>query len=329
MIEFQNVVKRYANLFALDDVSFKIEPGEIVGLLGPNGAGKSTAMNILTGYLAPTSGRVLIDGVDAAGSPIDVRRKIGYLPEQPPLYPEMTVDEYLSFVYSLKGCTLNKKKHLEEIMRLTQIADVRSRLISHLSKGYRQRVGIAEALVGDPPILIFDEPTVGLDPKQIIEIRSLLRALSKKHTVLLSTHILSEVQAVCRRVIVINRGKIVANERTEDMTRTLDEERRYRAEIIGPSKEILAGLRNKNGVKRIELISSSDDTQTSVYEIEAEKGIDVRKSVFFVCADNRWPLVGLSPIGEDLESIFVRLIDKSDKSAAKAEHRKSKSPKAE
>ena len=211
MIEFQNVVKRYGAHFALDDVSFKIEQGEIVGLLGPNGAGKSTAMNILTGYLAASEGRVLVDGVDAAGAPIDVRRKIGYLPEQPPLYPEMTVYEYLSFVYSLKGCTLNKKKHLEEIMRLTQITDVRSRLISHLSKGYRQRVGIAEALVGDPPILIFDEPTVGLDPKQIIEIRSLLRALSKRHTVLLSTHILSEVQAVCRRVIVINRGKIVAN----------------------------------------------------------------------------------------------------------------------
>lgn len=329
MIEFQNVVKRYGSHFALDEVSFKIEPGEIVGLLGPNGAGKSTAMNILTGYLAATSGRVLVDGVDAAGSPIDVRRKIGYLPEQPPLYPEMTVDEYLSFVYSLKGCTLNKKKHLEEIMRLTQITDVRSRLISHLSKGYRQRVGIAEALVGDPPILIFDEPTVGLDPKQIIEIRSLLRALAKKHTVLLSTHILSEVQAVCRRVIVINRGKIVANERTEDMTRALDEERRYRVEIVGPAKEIISVLRQKNGVKRIEILSSSEETETNVYELESAKGIDIRKTIFFACADNRWPLVGLAPIGEDLESIFVRLIDKSDKSAGKVDRRKNKSPKAE
>ena len=329
MIEFQNVVKRYGTHFALDDVSFKIEAGEIVGLLGPNGAGKSTAMNILTGYLAATSGRILVDGIDAVGSPIDVRRKIGYLPEQPPLYPEMTVDEYLSFVYSLKGCTLNKKKHLEEIMRLTQITDVRSRLISHLSKGYRQRVGIAEALVGDPPILIFDEPTVGLDPKQIIEIRSLLRALSKKHTVLLSTHILSEVQAVCRRVIVINRGKIVANERTEDMTRTLDEERCFRAEIVGPSKEVLSFLRNKSGVKRVEMLSSSQESETNVYEIDAEKGVDVRKTIFFACADNRWPLVGLAPIGEDLESIFVRLINKSDKSATKADTRKNKSPKAE
>lgn len=329
MIEFQNVVKRYGSHFALDDVSFQIEPGEIVGLLGPNGAGKSTAMNILTGYLAPTSGRVLIDGVDAAGSPIDVRRKIGYLPEQPPLYPEMTVDEYLSFVYSLKGCTLHKKKHLEEVMRLTQITDVRSRLISHLSKGYRQRVGIAEALVGDPPILIFDEPTVGLDPKQIIEIRSLLRALSKKHTVLLSTHILSEVQAVCRRVIVVNRGKIIANAHTEDMTRTLDEERRYRAEIIGPANEVLSALRHKNGVKRIEAVSSSEESETNVYEIDAEKGVDIRKTVFFVCADNRWPLVGLSLIGEDLESIFVRLIDKSDKMSSKTDDRKNKSLKAE
>lgn len=214
-------------------------------------------------------------------------------------------------------------------MRLTQITDVRSRLISHLSKGYRQRVGIAEALVGDPPILIFDEPTVGLDPKQIIEIRSLLRALAKKHTVLLSTHILSEVQAVCRRVIVINRGKIVANERTEDMTRALDEERRYRVEIVGPAKEIISVLRQKNGVKRIEILSSSEETETNVYELESAKGIDIRKTIFFACADNRWPLVGLAPIGEDLESIFVRLIDKSDKSAGKVDRRKNKSPKAE
>lgn len=321
MIEFRNLVKRYGAHYALDDVSLTVEKGEIVGLLGPNGAGKSTAMNILTGYLAPSAGEVLVDGRDAVGSPIEVRKKIGYLPEQPPVYPEMTVEEYLSFVYSLKGCTLNKKKHLDEVMRLVQITDVRRRLISHLSKGYRQRVGIAQALIGNPPILIFDEPSVGLDPKQIIEIRSLLRALGKKHTVLLSTHILSEVQAVCQRVIVINHGKIVANERTEDMTRTLDEEKRYRLEIIGPFKEVLHCLRQKHGVRRIEHISSLPDMETNVYELESEKGIDIRKSVFFACAERSFPIVGMTPIGEDLESIFVRLIDKSDKAASQARSR--------
>ncbi len=321
MIEFRNLVKRYGAHYALDDVSLTVKKGEIVGLLGPNGAGKSTAMNILTGYLAASAGEVIVDGQDAAGSPIEVRKKIGYLPEQPPVYPEMTVEEYLSFVYSLKGCTLNKKKHLDEVMKLVQITDVRRRLISHLSKGYRQRVGIAQALIGNPPILIFDEPTVGLDPKQIIEIRSLLRALGKKHTVLLSTHILSEVQAVCQRVIVINHGKIVANERTEDMTRTLDEEKRYRLEIIGPSKEVLHCLRQKHDVKRIEHISSLPDMETNVYELESEKGIDIRKSVFFACAERSFPIVGMTPIGEDLESIFVRLIDKSDKAASQARSR--------
>jgi len=316
MIEFKNLVKRYGAHYALDDVSLSIGHGEIVGLLGPNGAGKSTAMNILTGYLSATAGDVLVDGESVSGAPIAVRKKIGYLPEQPPLYPEMTVDEYLSFVYSLKGCTMNKKKHLDEIMRLTQIIDVRRRLISHLSKGYKQRVGIAQALIGDPPILIFDEPTVGLDPKQIIEIRSLLRALGKKHTVLLSTHILSEVQAVCQRVIVINRGKLVANERTENLTRTLDEEHRYRLEVIGPSKEVLSTLSKKNGVKYISLVSSSPDKETCVYEFESERGIDIRKKVFFTCAENNWPIIGLTPVGEDLETIFVRLIDKSNRTAS-------------
>lgn len=314
-VEMIGGVKTYGSHVALDNVSFAIGKGEIVGLLGPNGAGKSTAMNILTGYIAPTSGVVKVGGVDILNNPIAARGMIGYLPEQPPVYPEMTVEEYLSFVYSLKNCKLDRKKHLSEIMRLTQITDVSRRLIGHLSKGYRQRVGIAEALVGDPPFLIFDEPTVGLDPKQIIEIRSLLRALGRKHTILLSTHILSEVQAICNRVIIINRGRIIANEQTESLTQTLDEDKRYRLEIVGPRREVTQYLKGKNGVRRFEYISSSSDGEASVYEIESERGVDIRRSVFFTCAEHKWPMIGLTPVGEDLESIFVRLVDKSNRAA--------------
>ncbi len=314
MIELQHVVKRYGTHYALDDVSLSIKEGEIVGLLGPNGAGKSTAMNILTGYLSATAGQVTVDGCDVTEKPLSARKKIGYLPEQPPLYTEMTVEEYLRFVYSLKGCTLNRKKHLDEIMKMVQITDVRNRLIAHLSKGYRQRVGIAQALIGNPPLLIFDEPTVGLDPKQVIEIRSLLRALGRKHTVLLSTHILSEVQAVCQRVVIINRGRIIANERTDDMARTLDGNRRYKLEIVGPQREILSRLRAKNGVRRFDVLAQKDG-EAGIYELESEKGIDIRKSVFYTCAEANWPILEMTPVGEDLESIFVRLVDKSEHAA--------------
>ena len=193
MVEVKNLVKRYGQHYALNDVSFSIGDGEIVGLLGPNGAGKSTMMNILTGYLAATAGEVSIGGISITEDPTAVKKMVGYLPEQPPLYPDMTVEEYLTFVYELKGCKLEKEPHLREICDAVKLSDVRHRLIRNLSKGYKQRVGIAEALVGNPKILIFDEPTVGLDPKQIIEIRNLLRTLARKHTVILSTHILPEV----------------------------------------------------------------------------------------------------------------------------------------
>lgn len=320
MIELQNVVKRYGSHYALDDVSLTIGAGEIVGLLGPNGAGKSTAMNILTGFLSATAGHVFVDGFDVAESPIEARKRIGYLPEQPPLYTEMTVEEYLCFVYALKGCTLNRKKHLEEIMKLVQLTDVRQRLIGHLSKGYRQRVGIAQALVGNPPILIFDEPTVGLDPKQVIEIRNLLRSLGKKHTVLLSTHVLSEVQAVCQRVLIINRGKLIANERTDEIARTIEGNRRYRLEIVGPEKEIVTRLRTKSGVRRIEALPAKEG-DASVFEMECTAGAEARKAVFYACADAGWPLVGMAPIGEDLESVFVRLVDKSDDASKSGKHK--------
>ena len=219
MIKISHLVKNYGNFCAVDDISFEVAKGEVVGFLGPNGAGKSTTMNMVTGYLSSTSGTVTIGGVDILDDPLNAKRLIGYLPEQPPLYPDMTVAEYLSFAYDLKGCTFNREKHIGEICDVVKITDVKNRLIKNLSKGYKQRVGIAQALVGNPPVIIFDEPTIGLDPKQIIEIRNLIRTLGKEHTVILSTHILQEVQAVCDRIVIINKGKIVADELTENISR--------------------------------------------------------------------------------------------------------------
>ena len=217
MIEVKNLTKRYGSNVALDHVSFSVEEGTILGFLGPNGAGKSTTMNIITGYLSASEGEVTVAGHSILDEPAEVKKLIGYLPELPPLYMDMTVKEYLDFMYELKKVKIPKEKHIKEICNLVKINEVYKRLIGNLSKGYKQRVGIAQALLGNPPVLILDEPTVGLDPKQIIEIRNLIKLLGKEHTVILSTHILPEVQAVCDRIVVIDRGVIVANEKTEDL----------------------------------------------------------------------------------------------------------------
>ena len=311
MIKISNLVKRYGPNFAVDDISLEIGRGEIVGFLGPNGAGKSTTMNIVTGYLSATSGSVEIDGIDILEDPLEAKKKIGYLPEQPPLYVDMTVEEYLNFVYDLKGCTLDRKKHIAEVCEVVRIGDVYKRLISHLSKGYRQRVGIAQALIGNPPVIIFDEPTVGLDPKQIIEVRNLIRTLGEKHTVILSTHVLSEVQAVCERIIIINRGKIVANEKTEDITRAIKDSRRYKLKICGPQKEVLAALRRRNGINYAEPLTERDG-DSYAYIIESDPGVDIRRNVFAICSEQNWPLVGLEAVGDDLENIFIKLVDRSE-----------------
>ena len=234
MIEVKNLTKKYGSHTAVKNISFKIDKG-IYGLLGPNGAGKSTTMNIITGCLAATAGTVLVDGHDIFDEPVEAKRRIGYLPEQPPLYLDMTVEEYLSFAYDLKNCKLNKEKHLREICEVVKITDVYHRMLKNLSKGYKQRVGIAQALVGNPPVIIFDEPTIGLDPKQIIEIRNLIRTLGKEHTVILSTHILQEVQAVCDRIVIINKGKIAADDTPENLTAKLSDEHKLIARIDGTS----------------------------------------------------------------------------------------------
>lgn len=311
MVKVENLVKRFGNTYALNDVSFEIGDGEIVGLLGPNGAGKSTAMNILTGYLSSTSGAVSIGGIDVVEEPIAAKRMIGFLPEQPPLYPEMTVEEYLNFVYELKGCDLDREEHLEEIVRVTKINEVRHRLIANLSKGNKQRVGIAQALIGDPKVLIFDEPTVGLDPKQILAVRNLLRTLAKNHTVILSTHILAEVQAVCERVIIINKGKIIADERTENIVRAIEDGYRYRIKICGPQREVESVLSKINGIKSVEP-TGERDLDSFAFIFDSTKGVDVRKSVYNACVAHGWPIIGLEPVGTDLESVFIRLVDSSE-----------------
>lgn len=311
MVKVENLVKRYGSNYALNDVSFEIGEGEIVGLLGPNGAGKSTTMNILTGYLSSTSGAAYINGINILENPIEAKKYIGFLPEQPPLYPEMTVAEFLDFVYELKGCTLPRREHLDEIIDVVKLADVKDRLIRNLSKGYKQRVGIASALVGDPKIIIFDEPTVGLDPKQIIEVRNLIRTLGKHHTVILSTHILAEVQSVCERVLIINKGKLIADERTEDIVKTIEGGYSLAAKIAGPEREVEQALARVSGVRKVKA-TGERDSEAYTFILESDKGVDVRRSLFALCASKNWALYGLQPVGTDLESVFIKLIDRGE-----------------
>ena len=304
-------MKNYGTNCAVDDISFEVETGEIVGFLGPNGAGKSTTMNILTGYLSSTSGKASIAGIDILRDPIGAKKLIGYLPEQPPLYLDMTVEEYLIFIYNLKSCKLDRDEHLAKVCETVKIKDVYHRVIRTLSKGYRQRVGIAQALVGNPKVIIFVEPTVGLDPKQIIEIRTLIRGLGKDHTVILSTHILQEVQAVCDRIIIINKGKIVANEKTENISRVVENNRRFNVKIAGPQKEILAMLRGLQGISYAEALAERDgDAYT--YMIESAPGSDIRKKLFYRLAECGWPMIGMEALGMNLEDIFISVVDKSE-----------------
>ncbi len=310
MIKIEHLVKNYGSNCAVDDISFEVKKGEIVGLLGPNGAGKSTTMNVLTGYLSATSGKVSIAGLDVLDNPLEIKKHVGYLPEQPPLYLDMTVEEYLIFNYNLKGCKLNRDKHIEEICDVVKIKDVYKRVIKNLSKGYKQRVGIAQALIGNPEVIIFDEPTVGLDPKQIIEVRNLLRNLGRDHTVILSTHILQEVQAVCDRIVIINKGRIVADELTENITRAVESNRRFNVKICGPQKEVLNMLRGRPGIVYAEQLAERDgDAYT--YTIESEVGIDIRKSLFYALSERNWPLIGMESLGMNLEDIFIAVVDQT------------------
>lgn len=316
MIKIQNLTKSFGSTTVLNDISFEISKGEIVGLLGPNGAGKSTAMNILTGFLSFTEGKVDIDGLDLFEFPNEAKKSIGYLPETPPLYPEMTVTEYLNFVYELKGCTLNKKKHIQEILEVVKLTDVKDRVIGHLSKGYRQRIGIGQALVSNPKVIILDEPTVGLDPRQVVEIRNLIRTLGLNHTVILSTHILQEVQAVCDRVIVINRGRIVADRRTEDLASAVEGNRRLSVKICGPEKEVTQALRALPGVLSAESLGNLD-ADSYTFAIESSSSIDIRKPLFSMLSRNGWPLIGAEASNVNLEDVFLALINNTQDGTGK------------
>ncbi len=309
MVEITELRKSYGDKQAVKGISFTVSEGEILGFLGPNGAGKSTTLNMITGYLSADSGAIKIDGTDILSDPIKAKRDIGFLPEIPPLYLEMTVKEYLNFVYDLKGCKLPRNQHLKEVCEVVKIWDVSHRLIKNLSKGYRQRVGIAQALIGNPKVLIFDEPTIGLDPRQIIEIRNLIRALGREHTIILSTHILPEVQAVCDRIVVINKGEIVANEKTEDLINAVDGSRKMVAKIVGPEDEVLKTLRGLGGIKSAEVLGKRD-TDSISYLLESQERIDIRKPLFYALAGKGWPLVGLEGVELSLEDIFIRLVGK-------------------
>ena len=304
----------------MDGISFTVAEGEIMGFLGPNGAGKSTTLNIITGYLSADSGVVKIDGTDILSDPIKAKKDIGFLPEIPPLYPEMTVAEYLDFVYELKGCKLPRKQHIKEICEVVKIWDVSGRLIKNLSKGYKQRVGIAQALIGNPKVLIFDEPTIGLDPRQIIEIRNLIKMLGKEHTIILSTHILPEVQAVCDRIVVINKGRIVANEKTEDLINAVDGSRKLVAKIVGQEEEVLKALRALPGVKTADIIGRRDTDSVS-YLLESQERVDIRKPLFYMLSSKGWPLVGLEGVELSLEDIFIRLVGREKEAKTKGKGR--------
>jgi len=327
MIKIEHLIKNYGTNCAVDDISFEVGEGEIVGFLGPNGAGKSTTMNILTGYLSSTSGKACIAGIDILKDPIGAKKLIGYLPEQPPLYLDMTVDEYLNFAYDLKSCKLSRREHIEKICETVKINEVRRKTIRTLSKGYRQRVGIAQALIGNPRVIIFDEPTVGLDPKQIIEIRNLIRGLGKNHTVILSTHILQEVQAVCDRIVIINKGKIVANEKTENISNIMTRSRRFNVKIVGPQKDVLAMLRSMSGVTYAEALAERDgDSYT--YMIETDAGVDIRKKLFYQLAERSWPMIGMEALGMSLEDIFISVVDTSEEDKLRAPQRESRARRA-
>ncbi|HOA55750.1 MAG TPA: ABC transporter ATP-binding protein [Clostridiales bacterium] len=308
MIEIQNLTKQYGQIKAVNNLNFTVEKGEILGFLGPNGAGKTTTMNIITGYIPSTEGTVRVCGYDILESPKEVKKRIGYLPEQPPVYMDMTVIDYLNFVADLKKVDKKQKRsQISDIMELVKIGDHRNRLIKNLSKGYKQRVGLAMALVGSPEVLILDEPTVGLDPKQIIEIRKLIKALGKEHTIILSSHILPEVSAVCERVVIINKGEIAAIDTPENLSKGYGTASKLLVTIAGPKNSVENAIREIYGVKYVETGVEKDKEATS-FIVESDKEIDIRKSLFFAMAKLGYPIIELKSLSLSLEDIFLQIV---------------------
>jgi len=312
LIEIDHLTKYYGTKAAILDVSFSVEKGEILGFLGPNAAGKTTAMRILTCYMPATSGTAKISGFDVFEDSMEVRKRIGYLPENPPLYTDMTVEKYLEFVGKIKGIEhKNLKNRVDEAMEKTSIRHESKRLIKHLSKGYKQRVGLAQALIHNPEVLILDEPTVGLDPKQIIEVRELIKNLGDSHTIILSTHILPEVSMTCQRVIIINEGRIVASDTTENLTKRLRGSENLYVEVDGPAAKIESSIRSLKGVMRI---SQQDTAKTNVhgFNIETELHADLRKDLASLIVQQGWGLLEMRPVGMSLEEVFLHLTTKEE-----------------
>lgn len=307
MIEVKNLVKRYGKRNVVDNLSFSVEKGQIVGFLGPNGAGKSTTMNMITGYISATEGDIKVNGYDIFEQPEKAKACIGYLPEQPPLYPDMLVREYLNFVCELKKVKgAEKAKMMSKVMRLTRITDVSERLIKHLSKGYKQRVGMAAALVGDPEILILDEPTVGLDPKQIIEMRDLIVELSKKHTILLSSHIMQEVSAVCTQIMIINEGKLVVSDRPEAIAGYMEQTNHVTLLVKGNKELIRSLLENRERVQSVRVQETEEEGLCRV-EITTAAENDIREEVFFAMADAKCAILEMNHKVPTLEEAFISL----------------------
>jgi len=307
LIEVRNLTKRFGQHVAVEALNFTVNQGEILGFLGPNGAGKTTTMNIITGYLSATEGDVTVDGLDVLDEPLEVKKRIGYLPEFPPLYLDMTVDEFMSFVCNIKRVDgKGKKESIDRILDVVKIVDVRRRLIKNLSKGYKQRVGLAQALVGNPPVLILDEPTIGLDPKQIIEMRNLIRELGREHTVVLSSHILPEVTAICERVIIIHKGHIVAGDTIENLSRKLRGSARLSVRVAGPLESILKTIRALPEVKKADDLGVREPETVDVY-VEAKREADIRKPVFEAMSRAGYPILQMRSVDLTLEEIFLQL----------------------
>ncbi|HEV3202209.1 MAG TPA: ABC transporter ATP-binding protein [Bryobacteraceae bacterium] len=325
MIKVEGLVKRYARTLAVDHISFEVEKGQIVGFLGPNGAGKTTTMRVLTCFLPPTSGKVNVAGFDVMEHPMEVKKRIGYLPETPPLYPEMEVFEYLTFVGKLKGIAANEiGKRVDEAMSRCAIGDVRTKLIDRLSKGYRQRVGIAQAIIHNPDVLILDEPTSGLDPKQIIEIRDLLKHLSGEHTIILSTHILSEVEVNCERVIIINEGKLVANDTYANLTNRPRGHEQVALEVEAPDglpnpTDVQHRLEQVSGVSRVVMKDSRNGKLA--FEVEGLQGRQIRADLARTVVNSGWNLGELRILGTTLEEVFLQLTKSDQKTDQKAEQK--------
>jgi ABC-2 type transport system ATP-binding protein len=307
LIEVRDLVKRYGDHIAVDHLSFNVEKGQIYGFLGPNGAGKTTTMNIMTGYIGPTEGEVIINGHNILEAPEDAKRCIGYLPEQPPLYNDMTPLEYLNFAAELKGLHIDEaEESVEKVIKLTKIEDVKNRLIKNLSKGYKQRVGLAQAILGMPEILILDEPTVGLDPKQILEIRELIRSLSTEHTIILSSHILSEVQEVCDHVLIIHHGRLIATGTPKELEKQLKSQTTELVVKANDPAKVESLLGSIEGISSVSCTVTGSENEVSV-TVEPLENRDIREAVFYACSKANYPILMMRPSSVSLESIFLQL----------------------